>query len=581
MSNIPSTLLGKKKKEVTKKYPPEFIILIRTSNTSVGSSANNQFSIPSTSTGYTVDWGDSTVETIAAANPVHTYAAPGDYEVRISPNIGNFSFNNTGDRLKLLAVENWGDITISGTNWAFAFFGCTNMVFDLEPDNVPAIAPGANIAEMFRTCTSFNGPIRNWNAANLSGINGLFRNANSFQENLNHWDVSNVVLANFVFSFHPFYNQPVNNLDFTSIVNLTQPFRVFSTSAFNQPLDKWDTSLKSNFDFWFFNASSFNQDLSSWQIRSSSHSMASMLNNTNMSTRNYNRLLISFANQTFANSGPYNVPLDASNLTYDDTVYEDLPGEFNNAVDARAYLTGGTANWTITDSGVLPTIESLNPLFDYDCNKADVDGFTGTIFNQGSLGSTYDLDCTNVRMLPSPWGQSAAKRLNGSVAKVIEPWNIPSEGVTIAMLCSLEQNARHFSTADPAGSTSPLNIAHSFTGGAVTFVANTNTTIGNVGASSGNWYLVAIQCPGATSGSTTSIIKNVATTTVARTWDSSQEGIWLFNREGESFGAGTGRIQRVVVFPGDVSAAQAIAILSHVYDLCATAEFPFSDANWS
>ena len=82
---------------------------------------------------FTVDWGDgsalSTVTTYNSANAVHTYASNGTYNVEIKGTCEGWSFNNAGDKLKIVAVVNWG--TVGGHNgWKYlkgGFYGCINL----------------------------------------------------------------------------------------------------------------------------------------------------------------------------------------------------------------------------------------------------------------------------------------------------------------------------------------------------------------------------------------------------------------------------------------------------------------------
>ena len=93
--------------------PPEndFVITVKTDNTSTGSSTSTQFTIPTTGTGYNynVDCDNDGVNEATAQTGDYTcnYAAAGTYTVRIKDNTGlgtgfpRIYFNNGGDRLKL------------------------------------------------------------------------------------------------------------------------------------------------------------------------------------------------------------------------------------------------------------------------------------------------------------------------------------------------------------------------------------------------------------------------------------------------------------------------------------------------
>jgi hypothetical protein len=81
----------------------------------------------------TVDWGDgsalSTVMGYNSANRVHTYASNGTYNVEIKGTCEGWSFNNGGDKLKIVAVVNWGSAGVfNGFKYlALAFYGCANL----------------------------------------------------------------------------------------------------------------------------------------------------------------------------------------------------------------------------------------------------------------------------------------------------------------------------------------------------------------------------------------------------------------------------------------------------------------------
>jgi hypothetical protein len=101
----------------------------------------------------------------------------------------------------------------------------------------------------------------------------------------------------------------------------------------------------------FSGASSFNRDIGAWSLRTAGVNMLNMLNGSGMSTENYSRTLIGWANYVSANSdAPANVTLGATGRTYNNTAY--VSGQtYNDAAAARAYLTGSPPTWTITDGG--------------------------------------------------------------------------------------------------------------------------------------------------------------------------------------------------------------------------------------
>ena len=96
----------------------DFVITGNTNNTSSGSSTNTQITIPTTGTGYNynVDCDDDGPmgEVSASGNYICTYASAGTYTIRIKDNTATRTgfpriyFNNSGDRLKLQTIEQWG-----------------------------------------------------------------------------------------------------------------------------------------------------------------------------------------------------------------------------------------------------------------------------------------------------------------------------------------------------------------------------------------------------------------------------------------------------------------------------------------
>ncbi len=123
---------------------------IKTDN--AGSSGPAQFTLPfySGSTNITIDWGDGNSQVLVAlARPTHTYAVAGTYTVRISENVaGGFpgiSFNYSGDRLKLLELSQWGDVTWRSMEGAFS--GCSNLTITATD---AATARTGDVANFFR-----------------------------------------------------------------------------------------------------------------------------------------------------------------------------------------------------------------------------------------------------------------------------------------------------------------------------------------------------------------------------------------------------------------------------------------------
>ena len=130
-----------------------FITSWRTTNTSTGSSLSNQIKLPLVNTGsyvFNVDWGDTTTDYITAWNQTevtHTYGSSGDYIVTITGTCTAWSFNNTGDRLKIMSVVSWGNTGFS--NLVNGFYGCAN----LSSISGNFVYYGTSLSQIFRNCS--------------------------------------------------------------------------------------------------------------------------------------------------------------------------------------------------------------------------------------------------------------------------------------------------------------------------------------------------------------------------------------------------------------------------------------------
>jgi len=243
-----------------------------------------------------IDWGDGTVENVVSAGSdvYHTYPSPSStYQIHITGvNLtGRFSVNvNTASNSQnnVVSIDNY-------------YYGGKDVVSECEstsllslPNYLPVTVRSLRYIMRFSTA-NVTGP-ENWDTSKLNNCFSAFRDAYGFNRDISSWDVSKVL---------------------------------FMTSMFRD-------------------ASSFNQDLSSWDI-SEVISMSSMFDNSGLSTENYSRIVIGWANSHFAGNAGNNIQLGASGITYNNTAYT-TGNQFNDAVSARSYLVN-TAGWTITDGG--------------------------------------------------------------------------------------------------------------------------------------------------------------------------------------------------------------------------------------
>jgi len=101
-------------------------------------------------TNMTVYWGDGNSDVITAYNQAeltHVYASSGSYQISLDGSFVGIAYGNTGDKLKVSSIDNWG--TNQWTSMNGAFRGCSNMAVsythlrsprDVEESRMPSSA---------------------------------------------------------------------------------------------------------------------------------------------------------------------------------------------------------------------------------------------------------------------------------------------------------------------------------------------------------------------------------------------------------------------------------------------------------
>jgi surface protein len=341
--------------------------------TKTGTSTTSQITVPTVSTGTyncTVYWGDNTSNAITTYNDAawtHTYPSPGTYSVRIVGTFTGISFNNGGDRLKLLAITNWGGFSFgSGVISVSAFYGCSNLV--ITATDIPSTTGSTSVSQWFRNCTSittipnmgawdmstvtnftsvfigstlFNQDIGAWNVSAGTTGGNMFANCTSFNQNLNSWNVSNFTSLGTMFSGCTVFNGNITSWNTSKCTNFGSAF--LNCPAFNQNISGWNTSKVTNMSSMFSGATSFNQNLGAWDITklvSGSTGGTSMFAGVTLSNANYNGILAGWGAQ---------VPLTGVTFSGGNSHYDSTSGGYNGTA-GRAVLTG-TYTWSISDGG--------------------------------------------------------------------------------------------------------------------------------------------------------------------------------------------------------------------------------------
>tara|TARA_R100001198_G_C5228581_1_gene208466 strand:+ start:306 stop:1622 length:1317 start_codon:yes stop_codon:yes gene_type:complete len=271
-----------------------FITSWNTANTGV--SDTNQVKLPIL-TGSTVDfsinWGDGNIETITsipASGVTHTYDSEGTYTVEMLGSCEGWTFENGGDKEKLLDISQWGTLFDAITNDG-AFKNCYNMnitatdgvkfttlyeMFMSDSNNGSIVGnTGIELWDVSE-CTSgyktFRGQVTlvdrdfsSWDTSGFTNMQQMFYRADDFvNPSFNDWDVSNVTDFSFFvggdYSVSLLYQPTFENWDTSSA--LTFGRFAFKQRYFNGDIDHFKTSqitVSNGFSNMFeLNLSNFN-----------------------------------------------------------------------------------------------------------------------------------------------------------------------------------------------------------------------------------------------------------------------------------------------------------------------------------
>jgi surface protein len=283
-----------------------------------------------------IDWGDNTPASVATTAGVvsHTYATVGQYTITVSGTLTGFGqeidenfFDNPPVPLLgaeyLTAVTSFGDLGIESLS--LAFFGSFSLI------DVPSVLPATvtDLSGLFASALSFNDDISAWNTANVTSMalmfadliglfsdspagstfnqslsswdtssvtdmSGMFNDASEFNQSLSSWNVSLVTSMSGMFAGASSFDQSLSSWVTSNVTDMSGMFA--GASSFDQSLSSWNTSSVTDMSYMFADASAFNQSLSSWNV-SLVTSMENMLDNSALSTANYDATLIGWVSR--------------------------------------------------------------------------------------------------------------------------------------------------------------------------------------------------------------------------------------------------------------------------------------------
>ncbi|WP_299628310.1 BspA family leucine-rich repeat surface protein, partial [uncultured Tenacibaculum sp.] len=211
---------------------------------------------------YSVDWGDGTITTNETGNATHNYVVPGIHTIKISGTFPQIYFLNSGDKDKILTIEQWGDnpwISFLG-----AFWGCTKLNITNPVAGNPNLTNVTSMSSAFRGATLFNGDVSGWDVSNITNMNSMFSTNDVFNQDLSSWDVSKVTQMGSMFSNTKAFNGNISSWNVEQVLSFESMFN--GAEVFNQDLENWNPKSATNMVRMFKEAEVFNGKVTNWDV---------------------------------------------------------------------------------------------------------------------------------------------------------------------------------------------------------------------------------------------------------------------------------------------------------------------------
>ena len=366
--------------------PAAFVMRVKTYES--GTSASNQFTIPTSGSGYnyTITTSDGQTITGNTGSTTITFTSAGIHDVAITGDFPRIYFNNGGDKFKLIDIRNWGDI--GWTSMERAFFGCNNLT-NVTASDVPDLSSVTDMFFTFRQCSYLTtldvslwdtGSITNmyamfsfcsslttldvsswdtssvtnmsiafygcsslttldvsgWNTGSVTNMGGTFQNCTSLTTlDVSGWDTSNVTNMQSIFQNCTSLNTlNVGAWNTSSVTTMYLAFQ-FCSSLTTLDVSSWNTSSVTNMRDTFYNCSSLTDlDVSAWDIDQVTN-FTNFAFGVTIPTATYDDILIAWEAQA---------PTSGISIHFGNSKYS------WRAIEARNTLVN-TYNWTITDGG--------------------------------------------------------------------------------------------------------------------------------------------------------------------------------------------------------------------------------------
>jgi len=202
-----------------------YIIEVQTDN--AGISANNQFAMPLWASGsynFTVEYNGSIIKTVTSYldNVITFPDGAGTKIIKLTGMLHDWSFNNTGDKDKMLWIHNWGTGFRFGNNPSH-YMACVNLRVDAI--DIPDLTGQITFVNMFRrTSIDYIPNINLWPTGLIEQFALMFyNNANLAADfSITGWDTSSGKNFTGMFGFCPNYiGVGMNTLDYSNATSIT------------------------------------------------------------------------------------------------------------------------------------------------------------------------------------------------------------------------------------------------------------------------------------------------------------------------------------------------------------------------
>ncbi len=287
-----------------------------------GISNNTSITIPTAGLGYAyqVDWNndgdflDSEENTVHHGSITHDFGIAGTYTIRIKGAFPRIYFNNSGDKEKILSVDQWG--SIQWKSMGRAFYGAKNL--NVPATDTPDFSAVTDMQYMFYRATHADPDTTYWDTSSVTNMRYMFARTDNAKPNTTHWNTASVTNMSYMFYLAKSANPDTANWNTGNVTTMRSMFRGALLAA--PDTHNWNTAAVTDMALMFRDAPLANPDTARWNL-SNVRDLSYMFYKALLAapdTRNWNTAAVSdmrylFAWATAAN--PDTASWDTSNVT--------------------------------------------------------------------------------------------------------------------------------------------------------------------------------------------------------------------------------------------------------------------------